>query len=114
MGSRRGSRRRRRSGSAGSEQAEATAPEPAAESPTAAAADRSSGYGKAALLLALLLGMLLERVAAGVLPTEAADIFHLVVAVAIAFLVARWYRGFMRRTLGQARENRAASARKRR
>jgi len=103
MGTRRGVRRRRR-------------PSPSAKvEPAASAADDAppnepgpigAGYGKAALLLALLLGTFGERIASDVLPAEALDIFHLVAAIGVAFLVARWYRGFMRRTLGRTRRNR--------
>jgi hypothetical protein len=64
--------------------------------------------GKSGLLLALLLGTLIERLAANLLPTGAADVYHIVIAVGIAFFVARWYRGFMRETLARARINRTA------
>ncbi len=65
-----------------------------------------AGYGKAALVLALLLGALLEGMATAVLSGSAQDAFHLAIGVGIAFLVARWYRNFMRRTLTNARANR--------
>ena len=63
-------------------------------------------YGKAAIVLAFLLGLLIEQIVADVLPSEALDVFHLAVLIGIAFFVARWYRGFMRRTMSQRRSRR--------
>ena len=60
-------------------------------------------YGKAALALALLIGTLIEQIANDVLPAEAVDVWHIAVIVGIAFFVARWYRGFMRRALTRRR-----------
>ena len=57
-------------------------------------------------MLALLVGALVEGMATAVLSGSAQDAFHLAIGVGIAFLVARWYRGFMRRTLTNARANR--------
>lgn len=57
-------------------------------------------------MLALLLGILVEQILSDVIPTEALDIFHLAVLVGIAFFVARWYRGTMRRALNRRRANR--------
>jgi uncharacterized membrane protein len=105
VGARRPSRRRRPK----TESAAPALPGTPAVDPdeaTAATTEDRGGYGKAALALALLLGTFVERLAGGLLPAAPLDVFHLVVAVAIAFLVARWYRGFMRRTLGRARSNR--------
>ncbi len=113
MGSRRPSRRRRR--------------RPAAPAPPAVAVDQATtdeakraegveppaasggGCGKAALVLALLLGTFLERVAASALSPDELDLFHLVMAIGVALLVARWYRAFMRRTLARSRERRRAT-----
>lgn len=102
MGTRRGSRRRRRRPPTDAAPAPANTPAQATR-PTAGGGGR---YGKAALALALLIGMLIEQIAADVLPTEALDIFHVAIVVGIAFFVARWYRGFMRRTLSRRREAR--------
>lgn len=66
----------------------------------------SGPYGRAALVLALLLGTLLEQIAFNVLSGDALRIFHLLVVVGVALLVARWYRAFMRRTLARSRSNR--------
>lgn len=68
------------------------------------------GYGKTALVFALLLGTFLERVAASTLSADAMDIFHLVIAVGVALLVARWYRNFMRRTLAARRRPRGSDS----
>jgi hypothetical protein len=128
VGGRRGSRRRRRSRGARtdaqasevstsepSETSEATergaaAAEPASDEP--ATGSKGGGrFGRAGLALALLLGTLMERFAATVLSPDALTVFHLAIAVGIAFLVARWYRGFMRRALNRARERRARARR---
>jgi hypothetical protein len=63
-------------------------------------------YGKAALALAFLLGLLVEQIASDVIPADALDVFHLAVLVGIAFFVARWYRGYMRRALNRRRASR--------
>ncbi len=116
MGRRRSSRRRKQPrnaaptpdttaiDSASGAEAPSEASEPSENSETPATS--GGGYGKAALLLALLLGTLLERVAATALSGQALDVFHLAMGIGIAFLVARWYRRFMRRTLTNARANR--------
>lgn len=57
-------------------------------------------------MLALLIGALIEGMATAVLSGSAQDAFHLAIGVGIAFLVARWYRSFMRRTLTDARAKR--------
>jgi hypothetical protein len=114
MGARRGSRRRRRSSGerAGAEGSSETvgaaqiATPAAAEGSAVGRASRIVSSGKSGILLALLLGTLVERLAAGLLPPGAADVYHLLIAIGIAFLVARWYRGFMRETLARARVNR--------
>ncbi|MDA0353268.1 MAG: hypothetical protein O3A10_13790, partial [Chloroflexi bacterium] len=108
------SRRRRRPADAAASAVAPHAEAPADDGGDAATTNSDGGYGKAALVLALVVGTLIERLAAGVLPTTALDVFHLVVAIAIAFLVARWYRGFMRQTLGRARNNRLNRTSKRR
>ena len=85
------------------------APPPAsftATAPSAPSEKQSTGYGRGALILALLLGMLAERAALH-LPTEARDIFHFVVLVGIALLVARIYRGFARRAVERSRRRRS-------
>ena len=105
MGSRRGSRRRRRPANPPPDATSADAPQPEDADDSAEGA-ASGGYGKAALLLALLVGTLLQRLAVTTLSADALDIFYLAVAIGIAFLGARWYRNFMRRTLGRARVNR--------
>jgi hypothetical protein len=112
---RRNSRRRRRPAPAAAppsaDQAEDTGRTEAPENhdepgPAEASTERDSGFGRAALILALLLGTLLEQIAFNLLSGDALRIFHLLVAVGVALLVARWYRGFMRRTLARARGNR--------
>lgn len=95
MGTRRGSRRRRRRPPADSEGPAGDQAEPLAPS----ASGTVGGYGKAALVLALLIGMLIEQIASDVIPGEALDIFHLAVLIGIAFFVARWYRSYMRQAL---------------
>jgi hypothetical protein len=44
-----------------------------------------------------------------VLPSEALNVFHLLVGLGIALLVTRLYRNFMRRTLARQRTRRQAS-----
>ena len=93
---RRPSRRRGRRG---------TRPPPGAEpteQPAQTEAPRA-GFGRAALILALLLGALIERAALR-LPTEALDIFHFVVLAGIALLATLAYRGFARRAIERSRE----------
>ncbi len=63
-------------------------------------------FGKATLALALLLGTVVERVFGSTFSSSIIDIFHLVVAIGIALLIARSYRNFMRRALAQSRNKR--------
>jgi hypothetical protein len=77
----------------------------AAEDTPAPPTKQSSGYGRAAIILALLLGTLAERAALS-LPIQALDIFHLVVVIGIALLAARTYRRFARSAIERSRERR--------
>lgn len=79
-------------------------PPPGASSAPAPASSeqRSSGYGRAALIFALLLGTLVERAALS-LPDDARNIFHFIVVLGIALLVARVYRAFARRAIERRR-----------
>lgn len=77
--------------------------QPASE-PTPPAAE-PRGFGRAALVLALLLGTLVERAVLS-LPQDARNTFHFIVFLVIALLVARAYRGFVRRTIERSRERR--------
>ena len=61
-----------------------------------------SGYGRATVVLALLAGTIVERAALG-LPGRGLELFHVAVAVGIAFLVARAYRAFARRAIARRR-----------
>lgn len=106
MGARRGSRRRRRPASRSATAQPATTPDASPATEASEVTEERGGFGKAAILLALLLGMVIERIAIDLVPSEALDAMHLVVAIGIAFFVARWYRGFMRRTLARSRANR--------
>lgn len=66
---------------------------------------KSRSFGRAALILALLLGTLGET-AARRLPVEALGIFHFVVVLGIALIVAGAYRGFARRAVERSRARR--------
>ena len=103
---RRPSRRRNRRGAPPPARDASTAGTTAPAEPTRRPLpQQQSGFGRAALILALLLGTLAERAALS-LPDDARAIFHFVVLLGIALLVARAYRGFVRRTIGRSRERR--------
>jgi hypothetical protein len=99
---RRSSRRR---GRRGTPPAPGTAPGPAPATPPPPAKQPKPGFGRATLILALLLGTLVERTALR-LPIDALDIFHFAVLASIALLAARAYRGFARRAVERSRERR--------
>ena len=63
-------------------------------------------FGKATLVLALLFGTVAERIFGSTFSSELIDIYHLIVAIGIALLIARSYRNFMRRALAQSRNKR--------
>lgn len=82
-----------------------TSPDTDSATPPTPPTQQSRGYGRAALILALLLGTLAERAALS-LPIQALDIFHLVVVIGIALLAARAYRRFARGAIERGRERR--------
>ena len=81
-----------------------TSPGTDSATPSAQPTKQSSSYGRAAIILALLLGTLAERAALS-LPIQA-DIFHRVVEIGIALLAARTYRRFARSAIERSRERR--------
>ncbi len=82
-----------------------TSPGTDSATPSAQPTKQSSSYGRAAIILALLLGTLGET-AARRLPVEALGIFHFVVVLGIALIVAGAYRGFARRAVERSRARR--------
>lgn len=81
-----------------------------AVTPPAEPEKQPAHFGRAALVLALLLGTLVERAALR-LPDDGRDIFHFVVLLGIALIAAGAYRGFARRAVTRSRERRGNRSR---